>query len=161
MRNVFVRGFSRDGLEDFDGKEEGGGGFGGAQKTYIWIKVKAFVLEYGECELQDLPEDKEIFEVMCHFFGNELHEIGHELVKTRITLYACKSCDLIIRVRFIENRAADLLKIELDFFGQDVLDLGFYSDVIGATYSCEVRYAGSFGYELLIPGIGSCRILRY
>lgn len=149
-------------MEDFDGKErEGGGIWRSPKKTYIWINVKAFVLKYGEYELQNLPEDEEIFEVMCYFFGNELHEIGHELVKARITLYACKSCDLIIRIRFIENRAADLLKIELDFFGQDVLDLWFHSDVIGATYSCEVRYAGSFGYELLIPRIGSCRILRY
>lgn len=53
---------------------------------------------------------------MGDFFGDELDEIGDELVKAWVALYAVESGDLVFPTVFIEQVATDILEVELDFF---------------------------------------------
>lgn len=48
--------------------------------AYVWINVEALVVEHGGGELHHLGQNEEILQTVRDFFGDELHEVGHQLV---------------------------------------------------------------------------------
>ena len=78
-----------------------------------------------------------------------------------VTAKASEGGDTIFVVGFVEEGAADFFKVELEFFGEDVFDEGFHTDVIVAADGGEVGVCtGAFGEEVLVPGVCCCGVLR-
>lgn len=99
---------------------------------------------------------------MRDFFGDELHKVRDQLVQAWIGTEACEGSYAVFVVGFVEEGLTDLLEVELEFFGEDVLDLGFYGDVIVAADGGEVGVcAGAFRDEVLVSGVRGCGVLGY
>ena len=105
-------------------------------------------------------EDEEVLEVVRDLFSDELHKVGDQLVQARITAEAGEGSNAVLVVGFVEEDFADLLEVELEFFGEDMLDLGFDSDIVVAANGREVGIcARAFGDEVLVPGVGGGGVL--
>ena len=136
-----------------DGRDEG---------ADVGVYEEALVVEHRGGELHDLSEDEEVLEVVRDFFGDELHKVRDQLVQTWIGTEAGEGGDAVFVVRFVEECLADLLEVELEFFGENVLDLRFDADVVVAADGGEVGVcAGAFGDEVLISGVCGCGVLGY
>lgn len=117
----------------------------------VWINMETPVVEHGGRELHHLGQDEETLEIMRDFFGYELHEIRYQLVETWVVAKTGQGCHAVLVVGLIEEGAADFFEVQLEFFGEDVLDKGLNRNGIIATNGCKRRVGPlSLGQEFLI-----------
>jgi len=131
-------------------------------KTYIRIYVKWWVLNEGLGHVHDLRQDKDILQTMGDLLSNELNEVWHQLMKTRVLAKTRISrCSEFLTI-LVQDRAAHLLEVELQFFGQHMLHQWLDSHIPRATHSSKCRISvRSLRCQLEVAGVGCCRILRY
>lgn len=133
---------------------------GGHDGGDIGIDVERFVLDDGGGEVHHAVEDEERFEVVGDFVGDILHEVGDELVEARIGPERGEGGDAVFFVGLVQQGGADLLEVELEFFGEDVFDQGLEADVVVAAHGGEVGIrAWSFGKKFLVAGVGTRGVL--
>ncbi len=111
--------------------------------------------------MHHLLQNEQVFEVMGDFLGDKLYKIRHQLVQTGVILQASDRSVPIVEVVFIEKSTANLLEVQLEFFGQDVFHLRLDGYILASTHSRKVGIrAGALGHEFLIPRVCRCWILR-
>lgn len=56
--------------------------------AYVRVNEETLIFKHSGRELHHLSENKQISEVVSDLFGDELHEVRHELVEAWIAPYA-------------------------------------------------------------------------
>ena len=89
---------------------------------------------------------------MGNFFGDELHEVGDELVEAGIVTQGGEAGGAVFGLGGFggggEDGAADFLEVELEFFGENVFDLGAGSGRRGVGKGGEAGVRGIFWEEV-------------
>lgn len=128
--------------------------------THIRIDVEGLVLNQCLGHVHHLSKDKHILETVSDFLGDKLHKVWHELVQAWVLPKTGISRGTVVLAGLIKERAANLLKVELEFAGEDVFDERLHSDISRSTHSGQCRVGvGSLGDQLEVARIGGSRVL--
>ena len=71
--------------------------------------------------MHHLRKYEQVLEIVRYLLGDELHEVGHQLVEARICPYTGQCCKPVFIAVVVKERVANFLEIKEKLFGQDVL----------------------------------------
>jgi hypothetical protein len=130
------------------------------EPAHIRINVERLVLNQGLGHVHDLCKDEDILETVGDLLGNELHKIWHKLVQTWILPKTGIPRGAIIFAGLIQEGAADLLKVQLEFTGKHMLNQWLHGDIARAAHSGQCRVGvGALGDQFEIARVGGSGIL--
>ena len=76
--------------------------WGSMKKSYIRINIEAPVIQQRFGQMHHLLKNEQVFEVVGHFFSDELYKIWYELVQAWVTFQTSNCSVPIILIVFIE-----------------------------------------------------------
>ncbi len=129
--------------------------------TYVGIDVEGCILHQSLSHVHHLGQDEDILQTVGNLLRNELNEVGDQLVETRVIPETGICGGSVLFACFIQECTADLLEVQLQLLGQNVLDGRFHRHLASATHrsKCGVG-VGSLRDQLEVARIGGSGVLR-
>ena len=98
----------------------------------VRVEVETWVGQERTEQVQGLSKSEQGVAIVGCLFGRELDEVGYKLMDGRIGTEGGKGGKSVFFVGGVEDGDADAIKVEVEFFGDDMLHQGLDADIVEA-----------------------------